>query len=292
VARTSGAGPRPAAPRLVSARAPAGVPAPPQQPATAWYLYCLAPSGRIGRIEAPGIDERPVTVLACGGVTTVLSEVPLDEFCGEAAEARLQDLAWLAPRVCRHEAVVEEAMRKGPILPARFAALYSSTASLEQFIACNRQAIAEFFSEIGGRQEWAVKGMLLREKARSALRATAPPALSASPGARYFEEKRIEAGLARQVSLWLKEVSAGAAAELEPLAAGFRERKVTDAGPDEDGTETVLNWAFLVAPEGIGEFRARVGQLSAAHAARGLSLRLSGPWPPYSFVPAFGEAQP
>ena len=46
------------------------------------------------------------------------------------------DLAWVAPRVCRHEAVIEEAMRQSPVLPARFATLFQTIASLAQFLSC------------------------------------------------------------------------------------------------------------------------------------------------------------
>jgi hypothetical protein len=202
---------------------------------TAYYLYCLGPSERLLPITAAGVEEGSgVFLRSCGDIGAVLSEVSLKEFCGEAADARLQDLTWLGPRVCRHETVVEEVMRHSPVLPARFATLYTSVDSLKEFVLQHRTPIAEFFSEIGDRQEWAVKGLLLRAQAREALRSasrwaeTAPP--SASPGVRYFQEKRIETGLHKQLNLWLKEASERAAAELQALAGGFRERKVLGQG--------------------------------------------------------------
>src|ERR1035441_9534100 len=91
---------------------------------TAYYLYCLTPGGCGIQSSGIGVDgQHPVSVRDCGEIGAVLSEVELAEFCGESAEARLQDLAWLGPRVCRHESVIEEFMRHGPVLPARFATL-------------------------------------------------------------------------------------------------------------------------------------------------------------------------
>ncbi len=99
---------------------------------TAFYLYCLGPAAGLPRIAAAGVDERSrVSLWFCDEIGAVLSEVPLDDFRGEQAEARLRDLSWLGPRVCRHEAVIEEAMRRGPVLPARFATLFASADSLQ-----------------------------------------------------------------------------------------------------------------------------------------------------------------
>src|ERR1019366_1055238 len=147
---------------------------------------------------------RPVFVRACGEIGAVLSEVELGEFCGESAEARLADLAWLGPRVCRHEAVIEEVMSRAPVLPARFATLFISVDSLQRSVFEHREAIAQFFAQLGDQQEWAVKGLLNRAAALERLGASGRPAAeepapAASPGARYFEEKRRKAQLERDV---------------------------------------------------------------------------------------------
>ena len=77
-----------------------------------------------------------------------------------------RSLTWLGPRVCRHEYVIEHIMSQAPVLPARFATLFSSLDSLEQFLVEHRVAIAGFFTELGEKQEWAVKGLLGSSPAR------------------------------------------------------------------------------------------------------------------------------
>ncbi len=267
---------------------------------TALYLYCLGPSECLPPITAAGVDERSrVSLWFCDEIGALLSEVPLDDFRGEEAEARLRDLSWLGPRVCRHEAVIEEAMRHGPVLPARFATLFASADSLRGFVLRHRSAIAGFFSEIGDQQERAVKGLLIRARAREAMRAAGRTAAdeasgpTASPGARYFARKRMDAGLDRQLGLWLKETGRRAAEELRVLAGGFRERKVLGLEAAGDGAEEIWNWAFLVPPAALAGFRERIEELNSGHAAYGLSLRMAGPFPPYTFAPALSaEAQP
>src|ERR1035441_8001956 len=117
---------------------------------TAYYLYCLTPGGRDTRVSAIGVDgQGPVHLRACGEIAAALSEVGLAEFCGESAEARLQDLAWLGPRVCRHEAVIEELMSRTPVLPARFATLFTSFDNVRQSVLAHQEAIAGFFARLG-----------------------------------------------------------------------------------------------------------------------------------------------
>jgi len=253
---------------------------------TAYYLYCLTPRVCDIKASAIGVDwQRPVSVSACGGVGVVFSEVGLGEFCGESAEARLQDLAWLGPRVCRHEAVIEELMSLAPVLPARFATLFTSVDSLKQSVLEHRKAITGFFAQLGDKQEWAVKGLLNRAEALRDQHAPENRVLAASPGARYFQEKRIKAQLERDFNLRLKDFCQQAAAALGEQANDFRERKVIVSVAAGSDAEIVLNWAFLLSPATIEDFRVRLDRFNSGEAFPGLMLTLTGPWPPYSFAP-------
>ena len=258
---------------------------------TAYYLYCLTPCGRPIKTSALGVDgQHPVFVGACGEIGAVLSEVGRGEFCDDAAEAHLQDLAWLGPRVCRHEAAIEEVMRQTPVLPARFATMFTSIDSLKQSVLERLEAITGFFAQLGDKQEWAVKGMLNRTGALERLGSSGQPAreeraLVNSPGARYFQENRIKARLERDFNLRLKEFCRRAAAALGAQADGFRERKVLVSVAVGTDAEVVLNWAFLVSPAALEDFRVRLDRFSGGEAFPGLMLTLTGPWPPYSFAP-------
>jgi hypothetical protein len=251
---------------------------------TACYLYCLTPSGHGLQTTQVGVDEQhPVFLHAYGETGAVLSEVAIDEFCGAAAEARLADLAWLGPRACRHAAVIEEVMRQRPVLPARFATLFTSLDSLERSVLDNQAAIARFFTELGDKQEWAVKGLL--DRASSLRRLGAVEAPAAATGVQYLQTKRMKAQLERDFSLLLKEFYRRAAAALGAQPSVFRERKLVAPVAEAEDTEVVLSWAFLVSPAALDDFRARLERLNGGEAFPGLRLVLTGPWPPYSFAP-------
>lgn len=252
----------------------------------AYYLYCLAPSGRDIQASATGVDGRHATRLRVYKEScAAYCEVDLDEFVGERADAQLQDLAWLGPRVCRHEVVIEQIMHQAPVLPARFATLFSSLDSLDQFVLEHREGIAGFFTELGGQQEWAVKGLLDRAGALERLSHSAEEKPAGSLGGRYLQERRIKAQAERELNQRLRTFCQHVAAALGAHAGGFRERKVVAPAAEETAAEVVLNWAFLIPPEDLENFRASLQRFNDDEAFPGLLLTLNGPWPPYSFVP-------
>jgi hypothetical protein len=75
------------------------------------------------------------------------------------------------------------------------------------------------------------------------------------------------------------------AAALGTHAGGFRERKVLTPVVEGSEVEVVLNWAFLIAPGALEDFKASLERFNGGEAFPGLMLALTGPWPPYSFAP-------
>ncbi|MGD0459790.1 MAG: GvpL/GvpF family gas vesicle protein [Terriglobia bacterium] len=258
----------------------------------ALYLFCFACSNLLGELEGTGVDgQHPLSVFRrFPNLCAVLSEVRLEDFCGETAELRMRDLAWVGPRALRHEAVVEEVMRHSPVLPARFGTLFSSQERLAEFVDRHGAAISQFLERVADQEEWSVRGLLDRKQAGRALTSASLAAQEAQlaallPGRRYFEEQRIRAGAEKELSLWLKETRRQVANHLRQQASDFCECPEVPREPPESGIEVVLNWAFLLPKSATPAFRARINQVNEKHAMGGLVLELSGPWPPYRFVP-------
>ena len=228
----------------------------------------------------PGVDEsRPILVHIVGRLSAVVSWVALEDFTGEVGEANLQDIAWLGPRACRHAIVVEQVMAVAPVFPLPFGALFSSLAVLEQEINHRSVEIASVLEKVSGCQEWAVEGSLDRNAAieyrlvegLQSGRLKLPDAI----GRRHLEEQKIRRQLAADLGDWLSERLESLQQELARFACDFRQRRLTE--------NKVSHWAFLV-PEGqVEAFKNTLGQLVRQQEAFGLALRLTGPWPPYTF---------
>lgn len=256
------------------------------------YLYCLVRSGLMPvPLQGIGLDgHNPLQAAPLNDLAAIWSPVALEDFCGPEAEARLQDLTWIGPRVIRHQEVVAALMRHSPVLPVRFGVIFTSRESLENSIQRHYDRIDGFLRYVSGTEEWGVKGFLDWKEAKEKLFARrwlqdSDRLKSLSPGKRYFAEQRQRASVDLELQRWLPEVCQKIWQGLQHLTVEGRERELRrrDAG---DTREMVLNWAFLISTGVAADFRAHIREVNNRLADLGLVLEETGPWPPYSFCPA------
>jgi Gas vesicle synthesis protein GvpL/GvpF len=254
----------------------------------ALYLYYVTGCQFAGDIEGEGINDVVLFAHRCANFVSLLGTVPLDDFCGTEAERNLRDLGWVGERALRHQRVIEQGFRRGPVLPARFGTLFSSLSAFEQFIDANRQTISDFLERVQGQEEWGVKVLLERSIASKWMSAQIVAAASgkalASPGLRYIEQRRAEAAAENQLQRWLLEACESITEFLDQYAIDHCQGRILDAGVG-DSRELVLNLAALIAHEHREDLIAHIENMNVERAEQGLSLMLNGPWPPYSFCP-------
>jgi hypothetical protein len=208
-----------------------------------------------------------------GGLAAVARPVALAEYGEEALKANLNDIAWLEEAARAHEAVLDELLRDGTVIPLRLCTVYRSEEAVRDMLAAERGALEEALARLAGRTEWGVKAF------RSV---PVAPAAGAAPadGAAYMEARRREADERRRarevVGTAVEEahVALSAIAE-EALANPLQRRELT--GRDDD---MVLNGVYLVDDERVDELRAAVDELDGD----GVTFELTGPWPPYNFI--------
>ena len=257
----------------------------------ALYLFCFAEPSLKPDLEGRGVDGRsPLLLRRFSAAAAVLCEVPLEDFSGPSAERNMGDLAWIAPRACRHEQVLEQVMRHSPVLPARFGTLFSSTEVLERLLAAHSKAVSQFLQDVAGQAEWALKGFLHRAQAERSviakeLAARETGLATLSPGRRYLQEQKIRADAENALRRSLNQACRGLGHELRQHASALVEREVAVQVAQEE-IETVVNWAFLLPDGEVAKFCSEVELANRTHATAGLAFRVSGPFPPYSFAPA------
>jgi hypothetical protein len=223
-----------------------------------------------------------------------LSRVSPSEFCGPTGEKNLQDLAWVAPRACRHQAVLEQVMALGAVLPARFGTLFSSTASLESYMGKHEAAMARFLERVAGQEEWAVKGFLDQGRAEAEWlarqRSKEPGQSDGPPGAAYLQEQSLQIQARQALDDRLAEACDDLFKQLNPLASEIVPRRILTHDPPDAAREMVLNWALLLPSAAVADFRGRIERVNAEEPLGGLAFEVSGPWPPYSFCPVLEAA--
>lgn len=249
----------------------------------ALYVYAIVAANSRSPLGVDGIEDQPVHWLAHDGFGVAASVVDPSDWTGEAGAEHLKDLSWVGPRAYRHERVVEAVMEAhAAVYPARFGTLYSAPDRLRQTLDARGDLLQDFLASVEGTAEWAVKGLVDREQAAN--RGNAPDDES---GTAYLQRKQAEQEATAALDEWLDEV---AEALFDPLAAQADEARVlsvpADAGRDR---EVAFNWAFLVPGDRADAFRSAVQTQSARYADEGVTLDLTGPWPPYNFRPSLEE---
>lgn len=254
------------------------------------YLFCFARPAALPTIDGICLPEGcHLFGWVFKDILAVLGKVRLEDFCGPSAEAHLQDINWIAPRAGRHEDVIERVMRRSPVLPARFGTIFSALENLGLLVEIHYEKISHFLGYVAGKEEWAIKGLVALEKVEDRLLRHKLSTLPPSPGMRYLLEQRMRAEVGKEIKSWVKTVSESISQELEKYAVEYRSRKILPREASGRELDMAFNWAFLVTIGAWEDFSNRVKYLQDTYYQEGLSLEISGPWPPYSFCPNLTE---
>ena len=258
-----------------------------------WYLYGVVAAERTPTsvASAPAVDPRhEVGVVVEGPLAGVTSRVSLDEFDEAVLPERLSDAGWLEQKIRAHEQVLEAVLAAAPVVPCRFCTVYRTEDELRRFLSEQRDALAAALASVDGRVELGVKAFVDRDRfARGgALRNESIRELSerlsgAQGGRAYLEGRRLE----QLVKEELGSFKAGVRTNLHE-----RLRAAADDGlplelqrPELAGRaeEMLFNGAYLVADR--AGFERELEALAREYRESGVELELTGPWPPYNFVP-------
>ncbi len=257
------------------------------------WLYCVARAGDPLPDRLAGVHpEHAVERVERGGLAALVSRVPLSEFGEEPLRRNLNDLPWLERVARSHEAVLERALEQATIVPVRLCTIFEDQEGAARMLDEQRSELAAGLDALAGRSEWSVKLLVDRAALEAAARAE-DPADAAAPGsgAEYMLRRREE-----RRTLELAQRLAGELAE--DVHSRLRERvsdAVVNAPQNRELSghegEMLLNGAYLVADADVERLRAAVAELQERHRDVGARLVLSGPFPPYNFVPR-AEAAP
>lgn len=260
---------------------PAGDPAGP----TATYAYCVvraasAPAADGAPAGPPGAGAaRPLEL--GGGLWLIAAPVPLADYSAEAIETRLDDLGWVSERALAHEAVVEHFAAAAPAVPLKLFTLFDDDRRARQQMEAERPRLEGALERVAGRAEWGLKVFFSPESARREEPAAAPASGTGGAGTAFLERKLQARRAAAELAAGARAAADELYRSLAPAAVAAVRKPV--AAP-ETGARLLLEAAFLVDSERAAEFERAVAERAADHGGAGLSVTLTGPWPPYHFV--------
>jgi hypothetical protein len=198
----------------------------------------------------------------------------------------------LAPYAVQHEEVIRALLPAAPALvPMAFGAVYRSPERVAALLGERASEFRALLDTVRDKHEWGLKvyrdvtrWLAAAETASDELQRLAAEAAAAAPGRAYLLGKQRERLRAAEADRLAAAALDDIVERLAAHSASARRAPLAPAAPGP--TQLVLNAAFLVGTAEAEAFRGAAAALQRRFEPQGLSLELTGPWAPYSFVGA------
>ena len=243
-----------------------------------------------------GVAGGPIERVDADGVAALVSRVPLAEFGEAPLRHNLNELPWLERVARAHEAVLELALTGATIAPLRLCTIYDDAERVRAMLEEGRERFLGALDALEGRQEWGLKLLLdparVRDEARRRLpdadTEAAAQAGGRGEGADYMLRRRHERRIAEAADALAGEIARQVHARVQDWAVDAVTRPAQNRDLSGYEGQMALNAAYLVEADRVDGLRELVAELQAHHRAVGATIELTGPWPPYNFVPHGG----
>ena len=252
-------------------------------------IYVYAITGRAVTPECEAVDQsRRFGAAAVEDLAAVYTPVKDEEFSQEIIDRRAADLEWLGAIGYRHQAVVQDVMKKTAVVPLRAFTLFSSEEALRRYLHENADMLRAVLDRLDGKQEWTLRVELEPQKWSDALasridslRDLQEQIASASPGKAFLLRKKLDDEKKRASH----EAENALVTEIESAVLDrLRCETVAESRERRDGGFPQIN--VLINRDEEATLQELHGTLNDRYAAEGVSLALTGPWPPYTFAHA------
>ena len=237
----------------------------------AWYAYCLTEHQTLAngvRARRPfvlegiqGVNGAPVMSYPSGEFAVVVSEF-------DRTTAKLDEKS-----VLEHARVVSVSFRTSTVLPFRFGTIFDTEDAIRQAVRANRRTFCESMARLRGKSEMRIKLVVRDGSLREALEQIQLPD---TVGREYLAKLREKASRERERQTKARALSVQVHKLFNPLEEEISCKKV-----DADGM--LLDIAHLIDTKSIEKYQNRYS--SAAKQLKNCELAISGPWPPYHFLP-------
>lgn len=251
------------------------------------YVYAIARASHPmpERVEAIDGTDHLATVRA-DSICAFYSPVDGADFSQPVIDARAKDVEWLGSIGYRHQAVMTALMRGGAIIPLRAFTLFANETSLRNHLLQDAKRFASILGRLDGKQEWTLRIEFDPDRWNDALvrRVDSLAALLSeierSPQGKAYllrkkldeEKKRASRDAEQQV------VSEVENAVMKKLACDTIAESRVDRGGGFPQINVLLN---RDEESRLQELRDDLGR---RYESEGVTLALTGPWPPYTFA--------
>jgi hypothetical protein len=246
------------------------------------YVYAV---GRAG--HRPAAD---VLAVESGTLAAFYALVDDVDYSQAVIDARSKDVEWLGAIGYRHQSVMTSLMRGGTIIPLRAFTLFASPDRLRDYLAEQHEVFETILQRLEGKQEWTLRVEFDADKWNDAivrrvdsLRAIATEAESAGAGKAFLLRKKLDEEKKR-VS---REAEQQIVGEVEQaVMAKLACDTVAETRQERSGAFPQIN--VLINRDEESRLVELRDDLERKYQGDGVSIALTGPWPPYTFANTHG----
>jgi len=250
-------------------------------------LYVYAVTRDAATPDAEGIDGTTrFGVASESGLHAIFTAVSASEFSQEVIDQRAGDLEWLGAIGYRHQAVMAELMKHTALVPLRAFTLFSSEETLRAYLSEQSAWLRSTLERLDGKQEWTLRIELEPEQWSQAvaqriasLRDLQNEIGAASPGKAFLLRKKLEEEKKRASHAAEEEL----VREIEGVVMEKLGREtLAETRQRRDGAFPQIN--VLLARDEDAVLQELRDAMAVQYEQEGVTLALTGPWPPYTFV--------
>jgi hypothetical protein len=247
------------------------------EPGTVIHAYGIVPGDAPCDLPDVGIGGAGVALLDAGPVAGVFSILPDSSYGASAWADHAEDAAWLTKVATEHHRVLADLVRDTDVLPLRLPAMYRDEAHLHDVLSAEAALFRAALDTLHDHLEWSVHLYLVGEpEAAAAERPTS---------GRDYLRQRTEVVAQRQLARVRRERVVGDAyASLADLSRQSVANPPQDSALSGRQEPMLLNSAHLVCRKHERLFFTAVEEIAARLAPLGITVEVTGPWPPYNFV--------
>jgi Gas vesicle synthesis protein GvpL/GvpF len=237
----------------------------------AWYAYCITEQQTLNHGTR---TRRPFLLDGIQGVNGAsVFGYPSGEFSVVVSEYEHNGAQLEEKHVLEHARVVSVCFRHGTVLPFRFGTVFDTDDALRQAVRTNRRAFGQSVARLRGKSEMHLKLMVRDGSLREALMNVELPD---TVGGEYLIKLREKASKDRERRTKARALSVQVHKMFNPL-----EEEISCKRVDSDGM--LIDIAHLIDSKSVEKYQNRYS--SAAKQLKNCELAISGPWPPYHFLP-------
>jgi Gas vesicle synthesis protein GvpL/GvpF len=253
------------------------------------WVYAIGRAAHPLPERAEAVDgSSTVDKIEEGSLSAFATPVDLREYSQQAVDSHAGDIEWIGAIGYRHQAVMQALMKGGTVIPLRAFTLFGSRQMVQAQLRSGRDQFERVLERLDGKQEWTLRIEFEAQRWNEALasrvdslRAMVRDIDNAAPGKAFLLKKKLEDERTKAS----KDAETQVVAEIEKLILDkLACETVAESRQSRDGAFPQINVLINRDEEAVLQDLHR--ELSDRYSGEGITLAVSGPWPPYTFASA------